>query len=411
MFKLIRISTSMAFRTLGANPLHTLLSTLGIVIGVGALVAILALGDGMEKYGREQISGTTDLQALEVISKTKDKIDGVWINREKVEIITPEKADVLVKSLGPVVEQYGLHTTVSGMVALAGDTAQRPALLSGATNFDLKNKLEVAHGRLFQAGEVSRGDSVVILSYSLAEKLAKADKPQSMLNRRLQFRQHTFTIVGILPSSEQMESPRVLVPLSFIDDDLLKEHPPTLALLTNDVEQVPAVKTNTEQWLDANTAGGKAAFDIYTNDFRVEQVRKGIRVFKVVMGLITGIAIVVGGIGVMNVLLMSITERTREIGIRKAIGARRTDIGVQFLAEAMVISVVGSLLGFGLGMLTVNIAIPIVRMTTGVPFFAAFNPQSLVVVVLVAIIIGIVFGSYPAWKAAKLTPVEAIRRE
>lgn len=401
----------MAFRTLGANPLHTLLSTLGIVIGVGALVAILALGDGMEKYGREQIAGTTDLQAMEIVPKTRDKIDGVWIAREKATWLSPAQADTLARQLAPDIKAYGLYTIVSGMVKLAGDTVQSPALISGATNFDLKKPLKVAHGRLFRPEEIRRGDSTALISNSLAEKLARGGQSSSLLGKHLLFRRQSLTIVGILPAGEAMESPRVLTPLQRIDEDLLKEHPPTLALVTGKVERVPEVKAAAERWLDANISGGKAAFDVFTNEFRVEQVRKGIRVFKVVMGLITGIAIVVGGIGVMNVLLMSVTERTREIGIRKAIGARRSDIGMQFLAEALAISVSGSLIGFGLGMLTIKIAIPIVRMATQVQFHAAFNPQSLLIVILAAIIIGIVFGSYPAWKAARLTPVDAIRRE
>ena len=129
------------------------------------------------------------------------------------------------------------------------------------------------------------------------------------------------------------------------------------------------------------------------------------------MGLIVGISVLVGGIGVMNVLLISVTERTVEIGIRKAVGAKREDIIAQFLSESLTISLLGSVLGTILGILFTMAAVPIIQHFTKMPFEAAFTLNTLAVISIIAIVVGIVFGTYPAIKASKLHPVEAIRAE
>ena len=140
-----------------------------------------------------------------------------------------------------------------------------------------------------------------------------------------------------------------------------------------------------------HTDAGTASFTVATNTGRGEQARRGMLAFKMIMGLITGISVVVGGVGVMNVLLVSITERTREIGVRKATGARRRDVLAQFLAESVAISLVGCGVGLALGLLTVWAASPLIRQGAEIPFEAVLTTSTVGVVLGVALVIGLVF--------------------
>jgi putative ABC transport system permease protein len=148
-----------------------------------------------------------------------------------------------------------------------------------------------------------------------------------------------------------------------------------------------------------------------TNTERARQARQGALVFKIFMGAITGISLLVGGIGIMNVLLASVVERTREIGIRKATGARPRDVMIQFLAESVTITGAGSFLGVALGLTGAFGVTAIIRAQTRAPMYAAFTWGTVAVAVLAAAIVGVAFGIYPALRAASLSPIEAIRHE
>ena len=143
----------------------------------------------------------------------------------------------------------------------------------------------------------------------------------------------------------------------------------------------------------------------------MKQLAQGMLVFRIVMGMIVGISVLVGGIGIMNVLLMSIKERTREIGVRKAVGGSQKFIRWQFLLEALLISCAGCFLGVLLGITFMSIAVPLLQHYTEMPFGWVFSLQTSMVIVAVALTIGVVFGFYPAAKAAQLDPIEAIRHD
>src|SRR5690606_25702181 len=175
------------------------------------------------------------------------------------------------------------------------------------------------------------------------------------------------------------------------------------------LRDVPTLKAEIERWL-ATRYGDTDDFRVFTYEGRVDQAVRGFRLFRVIMGMIVGISVLVGGIGVMNVLLISVTERTAEIGIRKAVGASRAHIVQQFLAESITISLVGSLVGLVIGILGTMIVVPVIKSLTAMPFAASYTWNTLIIVTIISVLVGIIFGTYPAMLAARLDPVDAIRR-
>lgn len=176
------------------------------------------------------------------------------------------------------------------------------------------------------------------------------------------------------------------------------------------IEDVNALKRDIESYL-MKQFGAKHDFTVATNSLRVKQAEQGFFLFRVIMGLIVGISVVVGGIGVMNVLLISVTERTTEIGIRKAVGASNRDIVLLFLSESITVSAFGSLLGLIFGVLFTMAVIPIVKAITKIPFQANYTVNTLLIISVIAVVVGIIFGTYPAIRASRLDPVDAIRHE
>ena len=411
MLRYLQIAAFEALRTLRGNLLHTLLSTLGIVIGVAALVSILALGDGMEKFGREQVASTTDLNAILVTPNIREKVDGLWVKKENPVLLLPADA----RALKPVFSQavtVAMQSELRGFLHVPGDTLKSAALVTACLGNTALGKSKIAFGRMFVPEDTEQGDSVLLINRVLAENLSASGYASDLLGQKLLFQDVPLRVVGILENGTGQTPPHAFLPIRLLNAGQLKESPAVLVVTAEKTEDVPAVKNTLQTWLDEHKQGGKEGFEIITNDFRVAQMRKAILVFKLVMGLIVGIAILVGGIGIMNVMLMSVTERTREIGIRKAMGAKRKAIGLQFIAEALAISLLGCGLGLVLGIAFMAVAAPLIRHYAEVTGFqASFSLASFLVIALVAVLIGIAFGAVPAWKAAKLSPVEAMRHE
>lgn len=216
-------------------------------------------------------------------------------------------------------------------------------------------------------------------------------------------------VIGILKDGSQ--GAQALIPLSAYQKNIKNSNAPNMVFKSRKVEDIPAMKGTLENWLDENYEDGREAFSIFTYEGRVQQLSQEILVFKLVMGAITGISVLVGGIGIMNVLLISVTERTKEIGIRKATGARKKDIVMQFISESVTISIVGCIISWVVGVLGVFGLVEVINRFTDFNFQAALSLGTVFVVLVVAVLVGMIFGTYPAWKAANLTPVDAIRHE
>ncbi|MBX2821836.1 MAG: ABC transporter permease [Rhodothermaceae bacterium] len=402
---------ALTVQTLRSNPLHTVLSMLGLIIGVGALVSILSLGDSLEQYGRDQISTTTSLEAIIVSSKTVERVDGVTLERDTISTVSLDNA-MRLSSMLEGQAQVALRYSKNVEIEMPEDSLRAGAVMYGITPsvFTLM-EAESSSGRLLNDNDLS-SPSKAVVSRALAQRITGTGNEQELIGTRIPLGDAEAEVIGILSGGEEDESMVVYVPFTYDSYEATKENPPTLIAKANSVEDVNPVKERIEAWLDENKAGGHEAFNIFTYQARIAQMEQGVRVFKLIMGLITGIAVLVGGIGVMNVLLISITERTREIGIRKATGARKRDIVLQFLTEAIAVSILGSLLGVVLGLAFMAVALPVIKnLTEAPPFEIAFSIQSLGIIIVVAILVGIGFGTYPASRAARLSPIDAIRHE
>lgn len=402
----IIITFRMALRDARANVFHTLLSVLGIVIGVAALVGILSLIDGMEQYAHRQIARTTSIESVIITTKTTEKIDNVLLTKEDYAFFDYDRFTTLQTSLGDKAVGYMLYRE-SGYLNAADSIKRKGTLFAGIIDTQDED-IKLKQGRFITKEDLINKDSVIVLNTVVANHLS-GDSTKSMLDEWVTYNNGNYKVVGVLIA--RSKEPEVYVPITLIPESQLKAKPPMCLLKAKDVTAVPLVKEAVQTWIKENMAGHESDFSVVTNEFRVKQANQGFLVFRIVMGMIVGISVLVGGIGVMNVLLISVTERTTEIGVRKAVGAKPKDIIIQFLSESITISAIGSLMGLILGILFTMVAVPIVKHFTKMPFEAAYTVDTLITITLVSLLVGVVFGTYPALKAAKLDPVEAMRRE
>ena len=398
-------SIFIALQNIKANPLHTFLSTLGIIIGVAALVGILALGDGLEQTGREQLANTTSLNIINLNSRGTKTVNGVRVQIQDRPVFSIIQARELE-------EKYKDQAYVEFLDTRTAEIAYEDSVIGAYLQGNMENGLlfapdSIAMGRYISAKDVQSSKPVAVLTYKAAESLSGL--PESMIGKKILSEGIEYEVIGVFEKKET-DIPKVFIPIT---NYLQKENQyPGITMKASKAEEIPEIELSLKSWLDEAFEEGSEAFIISTNRARIEQFSQGILLFKLIMGAITGISVLVGGIGVMNVLLISVTERTKEIGIRKATGAKKKDIVLQFMAESVTISFVGCVLGWILGIIGIFIFVPIVNAYTEIgQFQAAIGAGTVIAILVIALIIGVLFGTYPAWRAAQLTPVAAIRHE
>ena len=418
-------SVQVGLQTLRANPVRTLLSTLGVVMGAASLVGVLSVGDGAEQLARRQIE-RLGMQAVGVNPRTSDMVDGLPIPRASFPTFSIEQARSLSARVGSTSKVVMTTGGTATFVKSAGGPARAATVTGVYGSLDaLLGGLGVTYGRFFSEEEMTGEGTVAavaVVSNNLARELAGDRSLASVLNTPLLLQGRPWTIVGVLDEIANVRTFGVLVPLGSIPAASLSQGPGaprapgvrSILVRAPRIEDVLGVQAQVESWADATDPRWRTDSQVTINSQGIERLRQlnqGMLIFKLLMGSFAAISLVVGGIGIMNVLLAAVAERTREIGVRKASGARRRDIIVQFLSESVMISMAGSILGAIVGLSAATGITAFMRWRANAPIYAAFTWQTFVVSMGAAIAVGLIFGVYPALKAARLSPIDAIRYE
>jgi putative ABC transport system permease protein len=408
-------ASRMALRTIRTQKLKSFFSLLGVLIGVTFLIAVVSIVQGMNRYMTERFAntlvGANTFQLRQRPYITSGNIpDDVWLAWRRRPRISYADADYVRERIRtPATFAKFCEDRVT--VHYGGKVAKDINLVgTEETYFDIK-RYEIAAGRGFSKQEVRTAQPVVVIGEEVANKLLKGVDP---LDKRVVIGGLPYRVIGVVARQGTLfgismdkfvimpfSAPgrRLICPINILDALIVQtDDPTTMQVAMGQAEAIMRSRRQLKPEQESN-------FALQTAEGALGSWQKISRILFIALPGLVAISLVVGGIVIMNIMLMAVSERTREIGIRKALGARRRDILAQFVVESATISAVGALFGIGLG---VALAF-IVKAATPLP--AAVAPWSIALGVLLGVTVGIVAGVYPATRAAKLDPIIALRAE
>jgi putative ABC transport system permease protein len=407
-----------ALTALTVNKLRSSLTILGVVIGVAAVIALMALGQGTQVSIAQNIESLgTDLLFVNPGASSEGGIKGAWGSAPTLTMADAEAlADpVLAPSVLAVAPEY----STAGQVVAGGENAR--ALIMGVTpEYEHIRNLTVSWGDFFSDYDVDKRTTVVVLGSTVAEELFGEMNP---VGQTIKINGRQFSVIGVLESKGgegfSIEDYGIYAPITTVQYRISAQRTTSgeMSVSSINVQVVSTEQTDTAiseiteilNYRHGIGVGEEADFSITSQEEMIATFQETTDVFVILLGAIAGISLLVGGIGVMNIMLVSVTERTREIGVRKAVGAKRRDILLQFLFEAAAMSLIGGgigvLVGWGISNLITGLELGDVTMD------AVVSTWIIILAVSVSVIIGIVFGIYPAYRASRLSPVEALRYE
>ncbi len=392
------------------NVMRSLLTMLGIVIGVGAVIVMVAVGAGAREMIGDQIRSIGSNLILVIPGATISS--GVRLGSGSVHTLKASDAEAIAKECPAVkitAPNWGEVTQV-----VHGNKNWKTRVSGTNENSFLIRDWPIRYGRMFTREEEKRAAKVAIVGQTVVENIFGDTYP---LGKVIRIKSVPFTIIGVLERKGQ--SPRgddqddaVFVPLRTSQYRLFgtpfADEVQAIIVQAKDISLIHEAQKQIDELLTRRHKIGRNQekdFTVRNLTEILETAQRSLNIMTTLLGAIAAISLLVGGIGIMNIMMVSVTERTREIGIRMAVGARSTDIMRQFLIEAVVLTVNGGLVGTAIGVLGAYIF----ARTSGWP--AAIDPFTVITAILFSAAVGVFFGFYPAYKASRLHPIEALRHE
>lgn len=389
-----------------ANKIRSFLTTLGIIIGVAAVISLVAVTEGAKNMIENQLT-TLGGNSL-IVNPGRETKGGKRSFAGEIKPLTAKDADS-IRTI-PVVRYVSEIVDTTKTVSTAG-ISWFTTIVGVSPDFVYINDWYPSRGTFFNYNDIKKASLVCVIGQTIASTLFDNDDP---VGKNIRIGNHTYKVIGVMTSLGQTPSGKdqddiILAPYTTVQKRIVGEsNLDNISVAVGTTEQIEFAKSRIIELLSKNhdiEEGEDPDFNVKTQLIHIERILMVSRILSILLASIASISLVVGGIGIMNIMLVSVGERTKEIGIRMAVGAREKDILVQFLIEAITLSLIGGLIGVTFGGMISEIASYI----TGWPI--SISLYSVIIAFIFSALVGIFFGIYPARKASRLNPIEALRYE
>jgi len=399
-----------ASESLLANKMRSGLTVLGIIIGVAAVIAVLAIGNGTQESILGEIQGVGTNLLFVTQGGSEDVSNPKPLTLLDAEALADPFSAPSIAGVAPV---------LNGRVELKFAGENKSTTLVGVTpDYASVRNIGLSEGEFISATDLSGRSAVVILGTEVAEDLF--GRKSGLVGEKVRIEGQPFRVIGVLEekggSAMGSEDDQILVPMTTAQTRLLQRSSPNavdvIYVQAVNSESVPQASLEISQILSSRhrTMIGEEDFSVLSQQDFLDLASTITGVLTIFLGGIAAISLLVGGIGIMNIMMVSVVERTKEIGLRKALGARRIDILSQFLIESSLLSLLGGLIGILLGW-ALSMIVEQIAAGSGTPIVPIMSLDAVLLAVLFSAAIGIFFGLYPANRASMLEPVEALRYE
>jgi len=399
-----------AFKSIAANKLRSFLTMLGVIIGVAAVIAMLGLGAGTKEKVTESVKS---MGSNMLVVRPASRWGGGVSTGERRDM-TLEDAEAILKGVDEVIK-VAPEVSSRYQAKYMSKNSSVSVLGEPVTYFAVRN-FEVENGREFTEAEVNRSAKVAVLGSKTAADLFGGADP---LGEQIKIKGINFTVIGVTKTKGDQgwynPDDQIVVPLTTGMNQLMgKDNVDNIYLTVRDgtdmaqaIESVSAVLRRAHKI----QPGREDDFSVRNLQEIADSLNEVTKVFTLLLAGVASISLLVGGIGIMNIMLVTVTERTREIGIRKALGARNFDLLTQFLLEAVVVSLTGGVLGITFGVGSILLFNYVMTNHFGGQFSAQLQWWPVILAFCFSFIVGVFFGWYPARKAARMDPIDALRYE